>query len=41
MIQYLTPSSFMLPRDHRTGSPFRHLATADLPYAQRLILGSL
>ena len=27
MIQYLTPSSFMLPRDHRHGSPFRHLAT--------------
>jgi hypothetical protein len=40
MIQYLTPSSFMLPRDHRQGSPFRHLATAEMNRAQRLILGA-
>jgi hypothetical protein len=41
MIQYLTPSSFMLPRDHRAGSPFRHLATAGMPRTQRLVLGDL
>jgi hypothetical protein len=40
MIQYLTPSSFMLPRDHRQGSPFRHLATAGMNRVQRLILGA-
>jgi hypothetical protein len=40
MIQYLTPSSFMLPRDHRQGSPFRHLVTAGMNRAQRLILGA-
>jgi hypothetical protein len=41
MIQYLTPSSFMLPRDHRAGSPFRHLATAAMSRTQRLVLGDL
>ena len=42
MIQYLAPSSFMLPRDHRAGSPFRHLATAPgLTQAQQLVLGGL
>jgi len=41
MIQYLAPSSFMLPRDHRAGSPFRHLATPDLTLPQRLVLGGL
>ena len=40
MIQYLTPSSFMLPRDHRRGSPFRHLATPDMNRVQRLVLGA-
>jgi hypothetical protein len=40
MIQYLTPSSFMLPRDHRQGSPFRHLAQAQMSRAQRLVLGA-
>ena len=40
MIQYLMPSSFMLPRDHRQGAPFRHLATAGMNRAQRLILGA-
>jgi hypothetical protein len=40
MIQYLTPASFMLPRDHRRGSPFGHLATPDMPLVQRLILGA-
>lgn len=41
MIQYLAPSSFMLPRDHRAGSPFRHLATPDMPRVQRLVLGAV
>ena len=40
MIQYLKPSSFMLPRDHRQGAPFRHLATAGMNRAQRLVLGA-
>jgi hypothetical protein len=40
MIQYLTPSSFMLPRDHRQGSPFRHLATPQTGRVQRLVLGA-
>lgn len=40
MIQYLAPSSFMLPRDHRAGSPFRPLATPSLPRVQRLVLGA-
>ena len=41
MIQYLTPSSFMLPRDHRAGSPFRHLAAPDMTRTVRLVLGDL
>ena len=41
MIQYLAPSSFMLPRDHRAGSPFRHLPTADMSRVQRLVLGAI
>jgi hypothetical protein len=40
MIQYLMPASFMLPRDHRQGSPFRHLATPEMSQVQRLILGA-
>jgi hypothetical protein len=40
MIQYLTPSSFMLPRDHRQGSPFRDLATHQMGRAQRMVLGA-
>ena len=40
MIQYLTPGSFMLPRDHRDGSPFRHLATAQMGRVQRMVLGA-
>jgi hypothetical protein len=40
MIQYLTPSSFMLPRDHRQGSPFRHLATHQMGRVQRMVLGA-
>jgi hypothetical protein len=40
MIQYLTPASFMLPRDHRRGSPFGHLATADMPRTDQLVLGA-
>ena len=41
MIQYLAPSSFMLPRDHRAGSPFRRLGHRDLPRVQQLVLGSI
>ena len=41
MIQYLPPASFELPRDHRDGAPFRHLATPNLTHAQRLVLGAL
>jgi hypothetical protein len=41
MIQYLAPSSFMLPRDHRAGSPFRHLGRPALPRLQQLVLGSI
>jgi hypothetical protein len=40
MIQYLTPSSFMLPRDHREGSPFRQLATHQMGRVQRMVLGA-
>ena len=40
MIQYLAPSSFMLPRDHRAGSPFRHLARPSMDRLQRLVLGA-
>jgi hypothetical protein len=40
MIQYLTPSSFMLPFDHRRGSPFRHLATPEMSRLSRLVLGA-
>ncbi len=41
MIQYLPPASFHLPRDHRQGAPFRHLATPQLTHAQRLVLGAI
>ena len=41
MIQYLPPASFTLPRDHRQGAPFRHLATPQLTHAQRLVLGAI
>ena len=41
MVQYLKPSSFMLPRDHRAGSPFRHLARPELPRVQQLVLGAV
>jgi len=40
MIQYLTPSSFMLPRDHRQGSPFRQLASRQMGRVQRMVLGA-
>ena len=40
MIQYLTPSSFMLPRDHRLGSPFRHLARPEMDRVERMVLGA-
>ncbi len=40
MIQYLPPASFMLPRHHRRGAPFQHLARADMSRLQRLVLGA-
>ena len=39
MVQYLTPSAFMLPRGYRADAPFRHLAVAGLSRDQRLVLG--
>jgi hypothetical protein len=39
MIQYLTPYSFMLPRDHRRGAPYRHLASERSGRLERLALG--
>jgi hypothetical protein len=41
MIQYLAPSSFMLPRDHRAGSPFRHLTMEGVPRLQQMVLGAV
>lgn len=40
IIQYLTPYSFMLPRDPRQGAPYRHLAQPDAPTLERLVLGA-
>jgi hypothetical protein len=39
MIQYLTPYSFMLPRDYRRSAPYRHLATGGSSRLERLVLG--
>lgn len=40
MIQYLTPYSFMLPRNHRSAVPYRHLADASSGRLERLVLGA-
>jgi hypothetical protein len=39
MIQYVTPYSFMLPRDYRAAAPFRHLGANGASGLQRLALG--
>lgn len=40
MVQYLTPHSFMFPRDIATNAPFKHLAQPDDPELVRLALGA-
>lgn len=39
IIQYLTPYSFMLPRDYRAKAPYRGLADSSLSELERLVLG--
>ena len=39
MIQYVTPYSFMLPRDYRRAAPFRHLGANGSTALERLALG--
>jgi hypothetical protein len=41
IIQFLTPFSFMLPRDHRRGAPYRHLATPSSTELERAVLGAI
>jgi hypothetical protein len=40
IIQYLTPYSFMLPRDYRRAARYRHLATNGSSRLERLVLGA-
>jgi len=40
MLQYLTPHSFMLPRDPSRNAPFKGLASPDDPELVRLVLGA-
>lgn len=40
VLQYITPFSFMLPKDYQRGAGFRHLATPEMPKAMRLVLGA-
>jgi hypothetical protein len=40
VFQYLTPFSFMLPRDPRNGAPYRHLAQPGDDRLRRLVLGA-
>jgi hypothetical protein len=40
MIQYITPTAFILPDDFRSGATFRHLATADHDDLSRMVLGA-
>lgn len=40
MIQYLTPYSFVLPRDYRSAAPYRHLVTDASGRLERLALGA-
>jgi hypothetical protein len=40
IIQYLTPYSFMLPRDYRRTAPYRHLAVNGTSRLEQLVLGA-
>jgi hypothetical protein len=40
IIQYLTPYSFMLPRDYWRAAPYRHLVTRASSRLERLVLGA-
>jgi hypothetical protein len=40
VLQYLTPYAFAFTSDYREEAPHRHLATAELPELQRLVLGA-
>jgi hypothetical protein len=40
IVQYLTPYSFMLPRDYRTAAPYRHLVQEGSGRLERLVLGA-
>jgi hypothetical protein len=40
IFQYLTPFSFMLPRDPRKNAPFRHLAAPGEGHLRSLVLGA-
>jgi hypothetical protein len=39
IVQYITPYSFMLPRDYRDAAPFRHLGGTGSSRLERLALG--
>lgn len=39
IVQYVTPYSFMLPRDYRSWAPYAHLADASSSPLERLVLG--
>jgi hypothetical protein len=40
IVQYLTPYSFMLPRNFRSRAPYRHLASGSGDRLERLVLGA-
>jgi hypothetical protein len=40
IIQYLTPYSFMLPRDYRGAARYRHLAVDGSSRLEQLVLGA-
>lgn len=39
VFQFFTPFAFKVPLAHRMASPFRHLASHDMPPLERLVLG--
>jgi hypothetical protein len=39
VFQFFTPFSFKVPLAHRMASPFRHLASHDMPRLERMVLG--
>jgi hypothetical protein len=39
VFQFFTPFAFKIPLAHRIASPFRHLASHDMPLLERLVLG--